>query len=439
MSSQFTEQPSVWQARLPFFYGWVIVAVVFLRSFTSAGALWSLGVLSVPIHDELGWSRSVIFAGITLRTLGAALGGVFLGKYLDMKGGPRVLAFLSGVIAAAALMSVALVQEPWQFLLIFGVIGGLFGAGPAGPLMGAVVPKWFSRRRGRAVATATMGTGLAAFLLPSLVNLVSEGVGWRLTFVAMGGLVVMLAVLPSLLLKTQPEDIGLGPDGDAIEPASTGGAGPRRREEISFTAGQAFRTTTLWLLVAVAVFGSVSPTAYPANLVSAYVDRGFSTATAAAAFSAYGMLSFSSRFLWGYLADRLHIRRLLLIIAVYTGTVLPLFLILPGDSALISGAITGAGIGGWVGLNQLVWVTYFGRANLGSIIGKVRPFITLSGATGPLYVAALADVSGSYTASIAVMAISWWFCSLALLFLRPPKPPKRTQAEVEQAAGPVGS
>ena len=144
------------------------------------------------------------------------------------------------------------------------------------------------------------------------------------------------------------------------------------------------------------------------------------------------MLSFGSRFLWGYLADRVHIRKLLLIVAVYTGTVLPLFLILPGDSALISGAITGAGSGGWVGLGQLVWVSYFGRANLGSIVGKARPFITLSGATGPLYVAALADRTGSYTASMLVMAVSWWFCALALLLVRPPKLPDRLKTEPEQ-------
>ena len=52
-----------WLARLPFYYGWVIVAVIFMRSFTTAGAIWATAVLSVPMHDDLGWSPSLIFAG----------------------------------------------------------------------------------------------------------------------------------------------------------------------------------------------------------------------------------------------------------------------------------------------------------------------------------------------------------------------------------------
>ena len=432
--SQLSE--TSWIARLPFYYGWVIVAVIFMRSFTTAGAIWATGVLSVPMHDDLGWSRSVIFAGITLRTLGAATGGFLFGKYLDRTGGARLLGFGSGIVAASGLFLVAVVQESWQFLLIFGLLGGLLGAGPAALLMGAIVPKWFIRRRGRAVATATMGTGLAAFILPVVITLVSETLGWRYAWVFLGCFSVVLAVLPALLLRTRPEDIGLRPDGDTDEPAQDGQPQRRRTEEVSFTRAEAMRTPTLWLIVAIAMFASVSPGAYPINLVPAFVERGFSPSTAAIGFSAYGMLSFGGRFFWGQLADRLHIRKVLLIVATYTGMTVPLLLILPGDIALISGAVAGLGIGGWVGLNQVVWAAYFGRDNLGAITGSVRPFVTLSGATGPLYAAVLADLTGNYTLSYSLMALSWWLCALFLLPLRPAKLPERLRA---QSAGATAS
>ncbi len=54
---------SSWAASLPFYYGWVIVGAVFLRTFTTAGAMWTTGILSVPMHDDLGWSRTIIFTG----------------------------------------------------------------------------------------------------------------------------------------------------------------------------------------------------------------------------------------------------------------------------------------------------------------------------------------------------------------------------------------
>jgi len=177
------------------------------------------------------------------------------------------------------------------------------------------------------------------------------------------------------------------------------------------------------------IFGVVSPTAFPTNLVPALVERGFSAGTAAIAFSAYGATSFFGRFVWGSIADRLHIRKVLLIIATYTGLTIPLLVLLPGDAALLAGAIAGLGIGGWVGLNQIVWASYFGRDHVGAISGSVRPFVTLSGATGPLYVAALADAFGSYTVSILVMAASWWVCGLILLLIKPPRLPERAEPE----------
>ena len=144
---------------------------------------------------------------------------------------------------------------------------------------------------------------------------------------------------------------------------------------------------------------------------------------AAAAFSAYGLTSFMSRFLWGYVADKLHIRMSLLLVSVYTGTMLPLLLVFPGNSALVAGAVTGLGIGGWVGLNEVVWAAYFGRAHLGAIGGITRPLITLTQAVSPLYVAGLADFSCGYTLSVLAMTSAWWLCACCFFLVRP-RPPR---------------
>ena len=42
----------------------------------------------MPMHDDLGWSRTVVFAGMSERTLGAEMAGLLFGKYLDLPGGP---------------------------------------------------------------------------------------------------------------------------------------------------------------------------------------------------------------------------------------------------------------------------------------------------------------------------------------------------------------
>ncbi|MDA0989101.1 MAG: MFS transporter, partial [Chloroflexi bacterium] len=408
-----------WQARLPFFFGWVIVAIVFMQAFSTAGALWSTAILSVPMKEDLGWSQSAIFAGITLRTLGASIGGFFLGKYLDSRRGAPTLAVVSGLVSGIGLMLVALVDSQWQFWLIFGVLSGLFGAGPGALLQAAIVPKWFVRKRFRAAVLASMGTGFAAMTLPLIVPPFVEAFEWRATFVTMGVFTIILAVLPAFLLRTRPEDVGLQTDGDTDTEESATRAS--RVPEQSLTAKEAFRTTTLWLLVGAAFFGGFSPTAYPTNLVPTFVDRDFSLQVAGWAFAAYGFTSFTGRFFWGWLADKTHIRHTLMIIAVYTGLTVPLLQILPDNASLAAGAITGFGIGGWVGLSQAVWAAYFGRGNLGSIIGKVRPLITISSGTGPLLVAGMADLFGGFGVGIMVMALSWWICSGFLFLVRPAK------------------
>jgi sugar phosphate permease len=427
-------------ARLPFYYGWVIVAIVFMRAFTTGGALWTIGVLSVPMHDDLGWSRTVIFAGITLRTLGAAVAGVFFGALMDRPGTVRIVSLGSAVVAALCLGTVAFVQEEWQFLLIFGVIGGVLGAGPAQLLMGAVVPKWFIRKRGRAMATSTMGTGLAAFILPPVIALISENIGWREAWLALGVIAAALSIIPALFLHTRPEDLGMLPDGDteAAPMAGRQTAPSRAVQEHSFTRAEAFKTPTLWMLMLVGMFGMVSPTAFPTNLVPALVEKGFSESTAAIAFSAYGLTSFGGRLFWGWLSDNLHIRKTLLIICTYSAVTIPLLLLLPGDVVLLAGAAVGLGLGGWVGLNQVIWPVYFGRANIGAIAGTVRPMITLSGATGPLYIAALAETTGSYTVSILVMAMSWCLCATVLFLVRPPHRASIESEHAEAAAQPAG-
>lgn len=417
--TEHTQRPP-WQARLPFFFGWVIVAVVFLRSFTTAGAIWSTSVLSVPMTEDLGWSQSTIFLGITLRTLGAAAGGFFLGRFLDTQRGAPILAVGSAFVSGFGIMLVAVVQEPWQFWLIYGVLSGVLGAGPGALMMGAIVPKWFVKKRGRATALASMGTGLAAFLLPFTVANVVEAVDWRTTFLLLGGMTLVFAVLPALLIKTRPEDVGLHTDGDS---ASTAAAARARGADESLTAREAFRTITLWLLVGAAFFASFSPTAYPANLTPTFSSLDFDLTTAGFAFSAYGFTSFFGRFFWGWLADRMHIRKTLLIICAWNGLTVPLLLLMPGESVLAAGAIAGFGIGGWVGLNQVVWATYFGRANLGAITGRVRPLITLSGGTGPFLVAAMADFFGGFGFGIIVMAVSWWLSSMFLFIVRPVRRP----------------
>ena len=410
-------QRTPWQGRLPFFYGWVIVVIAFLMSFITAGVFWATSVIAVPMREDLGWSLSAIYVGITTRGLVGAAGMFILGRFADLRNGARTLAVVSGGLSAVTLLAVSQVESHWQFLLLYGVLGGMTTAGTGFLIMSAVVPRWFFRKRGRAVAFATMGSAAAAFILPPFMALIFEGVGWRGTWVVLAALTAIFTVLPALLVWRQPEDIGLHQDGEAtpVQARSTAAAQVVR----NYTLSEAVRTPVLWILVAAVAAASLSPNGLPVSLVPMYIEKGHSTQVAALGFSIYGLFSMLARFFWGFLAERYHIRVVIIGIGLFTGLALPLLIFMDGDFALLYSALAGFGIGGFIGTQQLVWPAYFGRSHLGAIVGVGRPFATVVNAAGPLLMAQSFDRTSSYSFGLWCMGLSWILCAAFISLARP--------------------
>ena len=58
--------------RLPFFYGWIMVANMFAAGMASSGpTLWGFSIFVHPMTDELGWSRGALFGALTAHLVGA--------------------------------------------------------------------------------------------------------------------------------------------------------------------------------------------------------------------------------------------------------------------------------------------------------------------------------------------------------------------------------
>ena len=219
----------------------------------------------------------------------------------------------------------------------------------------------------------------------------------------LGFLTFLLACLPALLVWRQPEDVGLHPDGIRAEGSPHSPSAPPERH---YTASEAIRTKTMWILLVAIAAASLSPNGIPSTLVPMYIDKGFSTQVAALGFSIYGLFSMLARFFWGYLADRYHIRIVLIAISLFTAMSMPLMLILHGNGALIYAALVGFGIGGFVGTQQLVWPSYFGRNHLGAIAGMSMPVTFGVMAIGPLLMAQSFDRTEGYGFGLACMGLS---------------------------------
>ena len=69
--------------RLPFFYGWIIVSVVFVTMAFGVNARTSFSLLFPPLLDEFGWDRGVTAGAFSFGMLVSAVIGPLLGRLMD--------------------------------------------------------------------------------------------------------------------------------------------------------------------------------------------------------------------------------------------------------------------------------------------------------------------------------------------------------------------
>jgi len=430
-SAQATEFGAArWLAgRVPFFYGWVVVFISFLTIFfTGATTYWGLPVFVGPMHDATGWSHASILGALGVRSLTGAVVGLLLGRQMDRRHGPMLLLLGGVIIDCGALIALRWVESPLHFLLVYGLVGG---AGSTGTrlVQATLIPKWFVARRGSAVAFALTGGGMSALVMVPLITLFIDVAGWRDAWAIVAVIMLIVMVPLSVFAVRSPEDVGLLPDNGAA-------ARPRRdgvtaESEVSFTLPEATRRLRFWVLLFAMGFGAYSLNTQSVVVVPYLEGAGFSAGEAAAGLAVYGLFSVSSRFIWGYLADRLTTRPAIILQTTLTGLGAGFLLTVDTHAALYAFSIyNGIMMGGFPTLQTLIWPELFGRRHIGSIIGLTQLFTTLASAAGPFIAGFLYDRTGSYSTTVAILIVTWISCAVATFAVRPARETKPLTAVV---------
>jgi MFS family permease len=373
-----------------FFYGWVIVAVGFLAHIASAFSISStLSVFLKPLSQDLGISRGVFSLIRSGEILVGAAAAPLVGSLLDRHGGKWLIA-AGGLISGAGFLLLGQARDFWQFALVRWLL-----ISPGDTLMGSMVvnvsiSQWFVRMRGRALALAGMGHGLAKVCMPVLAASLIVYIGWRGAWVVFGVVTLVLVVGPSLLfMRRRPEDMGLLPDGRSKAPDVSGAAA-----------------------------NNVDTAKARSTAIS---DQGHPTMVAALVMSIIAVMQFSTPMVWGLLAERTNVAKLIMAKFVIQAVGILLALADPGLVSLYSGFLLyGIGMGGTAILAEMIWANYFGRLSLGRIRGMGSLITSAFSAGGPPFFGLLFDLTQSYSLSFSIF-IGMLFASAFLsLFLRPP-------------------
>jgi MFS transporter, OFA family, oxalate/formate antiporter len=409
--------PHALAARLPFYYGWIVLAGLCCAGFARQGAaVATFSVFVEPLTRDFGWSRTALSGAVSLGGLLAALAAPMMGPLLDRRGSRLVLS-LAVLVSGGALLLLSLAPSLLAFYLLF-CIARMSWAAPFELGIYAGLNNWFLTRRTAAASIANLAQMLGLAAMPLIAQLAIAHDGWRAGWLALGATVLIVGFLPvALLLVRRPEDMGLAPD--RARPAAVAAA---TRPEPAFSRPQALRTGAFWLLMLYAMLIYPVQAGVSLHQASHLVRRGLDPTTAALIVSGFSLASAAATIVCGLLPRRWPIRFPLagagLLAAIATW-------LMPGINSAADGylcaGLFGAGIGSMLTLLPVAWADYFGRAHYGAIRGVALPCQVLAQAAGPLVSGALYDGTGAYTLSLHVFATLAALSVIVALVAREPR------------------
>jgi MFS family permease len=414
------------------FYGWRIAAAAFGILFVSVGiALYTPPVFLPKLEQEFGWSRAAISAATSIGALVSALLSPLVGGWIDRWGARRVMS-IGGLLMASGFLLLSQMDSLWQ-MYAFNLLAAMGVTCVAWIPNQTLISNWFERKRGLAMGITLAGIGFGGLLMAPLTSTLISALGWRFAYAGLSALIFVVVVTLSLtVVRSEPADLGLLPDGDPPAPpdADSGSApleaGQPAADEFqgSLGLGEAVRTRSFWIIALsyfLVAFGQLS---IVIHLVAFLGDAGFDEDVGAWSLGLAIGASVGGRLLFGLLADR-YPKKWVMFTAVilHAPAVLVLFRIDSVGALPVFVPIFGIGLGGSAVLFPLLVGECFGLRAYGQILGVVMLAAALGVATGPVITGRIFDVSGSYAAAFALHVAAFLVAAFIIALLRRPGPP----------------
>ena len=292
-------------------YGWVVAAVTFLALLSAAGVRATPSVLIVPLEQAFGWTRATISLAISINIFLYGLMGPFAGALMQRIGIRRTVALALALMAVTSAAS-TLMSSPWQLILTWGFLIGL-GSGTVALVLGAaVVNRWFTTRRGVVMGLLTASTATGQLVFLPMLAAVSQSAGWTAVAWIVAAAVAAMVPVVLLLLRDNPQDVGLQPYGaDESTPVTPPSQANPIVVAISVLA-RVSRSRDFWLLfLSFFVCGLSTNGLIGTHLISACIDQGIPEVNAAGLLAMMGIFDLIGTTLSGWLSDRYDNRWLL--------------------------------------------------------------------------------------------------------------------------------
>ncbi|MEW6185258.1 MAG: MFS transporter [Thermodesulfobacteriota bacterium] len=411
------------------FYGFWIVAAGFVLLFLFAGAgFYSFSIFIKPFEETFGWSRAAVSFAMSIYQMihgaCAPLVGYLAGKY-----GPKRIMTAFALGTGAAFIMVSFTQTLWFFYLAYALLS-VTTTGIGFIPISSLLARWFVRRRGTAIGITMVGISVGGLVMSPLVGFLNAQFSWRASYIFMGLLVWVLAIpLTLFVLKANPEEMGLLPDGDIPEENDN----PLKKTtplpvvsssgDTDWPLKPALRSRTFFWVALTFLLAPMAQGGVLQHQVPLVIEAGLASTAAAMAMGLTAGFGGLGKLIFGRLSESWPFHYVAT--ACFGVQALAVFLLLSFHSTImiwIYVLLYGFGMGGIVVLLPIVVSHYFGLAAFGTIMGTVAFTQAIGSSSGSFVSGLIFDYMGNYNYALILFGSIYLLAIFTVFMAGKPKP-----------------
>ena len=394
-------------------------ALLFFQAFGVYAPFWMA---------EFGWSRTTISLIHSLHRTESGLLGPAHG-WLLQRFKPRRVMVGGMLLVGCGFVALGFVSNFRQFIAVFLLMS--IGSSLSGFMsLMTIIVNWFERRRSRAMAMVGLGMSIGGLLIPLLAWLLVN-YGWRPVAIGSGFLYLLAAWPLGRVMVSEPEEMGLRPDGErapaedsTVDPAAAASEAAQKK----LLARGVLRSKEFWLISighsnALAIVGAVTVH----FVIFARETIGLSVTSAATLLTLITVCQMVGQAVGGFVGDRYDKRWLaaggMLLHAIAMAL---LTLARSSEFVIIAAVLHGFAWGLRGPLMSAMRADYFGRKAFAMVMGYSSLVLMVGAVLGPLVVGLLADSTGEYGLAFGVLA-AIGILGVAAFMLLPPAPEEAEQ------------
>lgn len=405
---------------------WVVSGAMLVQGLHAALFFGAFGVYAPFWMSDFGWSRTTVSLIHSLQRTESGLLGPING-WLINRYGPQRLIVIGLALMGAAMVGLGFTTGFATFLACFLVMA--VGASFSGILsLMTIIVNWFERRRASAMALAGLGMSIGGLSAPLLAWLIIN-YGWRGVSIGSGLLFLVVTAPLGRLLVSEPELLGLNPDGEKPHKKHAKSEGERTppppAQRRPSTRG-VLRSRAFWLMSighsnALAIVSAVGVH----YVIFAQEAIGLSVTTGATLLMVMTLCSMLGQGAGGVLGDKLDKRWVAGSgMLLHTGAMVVLTLSPTHAGAIAAAVMHGLGWGIRGPLMSALRADYFGREAFATVMGFSSLIVTVGSVLGPLIMGLLADSAWGYHAGFIMLSAVGLTGAAAFFALE--TPPERT-------------